>query len=156
MMKSALMASRLAALSIFLVLLAACRSPKPAAPADAAPATQLTSQQVWQLVSMRDKPVSRSSHITTIVFNPANHSLSGSGPCNSFSASYHLDMASANHPSPFSISHLSSSSVLCPEPTMNAESRFFSLLSHVDALALSPSSLTLFQNNKATLQFELQ
>lgn len=141
------------------LLLAGC-SAKRAATASAPEPMQLERQQVWQLVSIGGKEVSRTKHIITLCFNPEAMQINGHGPCNEFSASYRLGSPSVGNSTeglqPIRVENLERSDVQCPEGGANAEERHLSLLVKADAYQATPLTLTLFRKGKALLKYELQ
>lgn len=114
--------------------------------------------QVWQLVALRGKEVSRTSDIITLSFNPEAGTISGKAPCNSYFGNYTLQLYHSTT-SPLyhlAISDVGSTKVYCNEADMNAESRYLTLLPKADAIRIDAYTLTLFQKDKEILRFELQ
>ena len=142
------------------LLLAACGNSKPAAK-DAAQHLTLAPEkgQVWQLVAMRGKAVSRTDNIITLTFNPEAGTVSGKATCNSYYGNYRLRLDSQTPESDnytLKLSDVGSTKVYCNEADMNAESRYISLLPKADALRIDAYTLTLYQKGKEILKYELQ
>lgn len=115
--------------------------------------------QVWQLVAMRGKAMSRTDNIITLAFNPEAGTISGKATCNSYYGNYRLRPSSQtpdgdNHT--LKLSDVGSTKVFCNEADMNAESRYISLLPKADALRIDAYTLTLYQKGKEILRYELQ
>lgn len=133
----------------------ACRTSKSPVAANDNP-LPLQKEQVWQLTSMRGKPLKTN---ITISFNTEASTLSGQATCNTYGADCRLTYSTSS-PQGYLynivVANLSSGTTLCPEADMNTETRFLSLLAKADALLLTPYNLTLLQNNKEILHFELR
>ena len=115
--------------------------------------------QVWQLVAMRGKAVSRTKDLITLTFNPEAGTLSGKASCNSYYGSYRLRLDSQRPEGDnytLKLSEVGSTKVYCNEADMNAEARYLALLPKADALMIDAYTLTLFQKGKEILKYELQ
>ncbi len=140
---------------ICIFCITACRTPKPTIAANDEPLT-LQKEQVWQLTTMRGKPIKAS---ITISFNTEASTLNGKATCNTYSANCRLNYSSSSPQGclyNIAVANLSSGPTLCPEADMNVETRYLSLLAKADALLLTPYNLTLLQNDKEILHFELR
>ena len=137
------------------ILLASCSASKPAAtPADEPLLPQ--KEQVWQLTSLRGRPV---SGVITLIFNTEAATLSGHATCNTYGADCRLTYTSSTpegYRYTVAVDNLASDNTLCPEADMNAESRYLALLPKADAMIITPYNITLFQKDKEILHFELQ
>lgn len=119
----------------------------------------LQKEQVWQLVAIRGKDVSRTSNIITLSFNPEAGTISGKAPCNSYFGNYKLRPNTQQQDGDYytlGFSDIGSTKVYCTEADMNAESRYLSLLPKADALRIDAYTLTLYQKGKEILKYELQ
>lgn len=115
--------------------------------------------QVWQLVALRGKAVSRSSDIITLTLNPEAGTISGKMPCNSYYGNYTLRLASQTPEKDnytLKISEVGYTEVYCNEADMNTEARYLALLPKADALTIDTYTLTLYQKDKEILKYELQ
>ena len=116
-------------------------------------------EQVWQLVAMRGKAVSRTENLLTLTFNPEAGTLSGKAPCNSYYGSYRLmlklQMTDGDHYT-LKLSEVGSTKVYCNEADINAEARYLALLPKADAMTIDAYTLTLYQRGKEILKYELQ
>ena len=116
-------------------------------------------EQVWQLVAMRGKAVSRTENLFTLTFNPEAGTLSGKAPCNSYYGSYRLmlklQMTDGDHYT-LKLSEVGSTKVYCNEADINAEARYLALLPKADAMTIDAYTLTLYQRGKEILKYELQ
>ena len=142
------------------LLLPACGNSKSAA-IDTAQHITLAPEkgQVWQLVAMRGKAVSRTTDIITLTFNPEAGTISGKATCNSYYGNYRLKLDSKTPEGDnytLKLSDVGSTKVFCNEADMNAESRYISLLPKADALHIDAYTLTLYQKGKEILRYELQ
>jgi heat shock protein HslJ len=142
------------------LLLAACGNSKPAvSTAQQQEALAPQKSQVWQLVAMRGKAVSRTDNIITLMFNPEAGTVSGKATCNSYYGNYRLRLDSQTPEGDnytLKLSDVGSTKVYCNEADMNAESRYISLLPKADALRIDAYTLTLYQKGKEILKYELQ
>ena len=139
-------------------LAAGCGAQRPVA-ADMSEALAFDKGQVWQLVSLRGKGLSRQDGVFTLMFNPEAGTLSGQMPCNGYYADFShrlLSLSEAGCRYALAIEYLGSGQVACPEADMNAEQRYLALLPRATACVLTPYSLTLFQKDKELMKFELQ
>lgn len=145
---------------IVCLLLAACGNSKPAAKDTAQQITLAPEKgQVWQLVAMRGKAVSRTSDIITLTFNPEAGTISGKATCNSYYGNYSLKLDSKTPEGDnytLKLSDVGSTKVFCNETDMNAESRYISLLPKADALRIDAYTLSFYQKGKEILRYELQ
>ncbi len=119
----------------------------------------LQKEQVWQLVAMRGKAVSRTSGIITLTFNPESGNLSGKATCNSYFGSYTArlkEQLQEGDVYTLTISGVGSTKVYCTEADMNAESRYLALLPKADAFRVDAYTLTLYQKGKEILKYEIQ
>lgn len=145
-------------LSLAVPLAAGCGTQR-AAVADMSEALGFDKGQVWQLVNLRGKELSRQDGVVTLVFNPEAGTLSGQMPCNRYYADFThrlLSLSEAGCRYALAIEYLGSGQVACPEADMNAEQRYLALLPRATACVLTPYSLTLFQKDKELMKFELQ
>lgn len=143
------------------LLLTACGGSKPAGSTEARQQEALAPQkgQVWQLVAMRGKAVSRTTDIITLTFNPEAGTLSGKAPCNSYYGNYRLRLDSQSPEGDnytLKLTDVGSTKVYCSEADMNAEARYLALLPKADALTIDAYTLTLYQKGKEILKYELQ
>ena len=145
---------------IVCLLLAACGNSKPAVKDTAQQITLAPEKgQVWQLVAMRGKAVSRTDNIITLTFNPEAGTVSGKATCNSYYGNYRLRLDSQTPEGDnytLKLSDVGSTKVYCNEADMNAESRYISLLPKADALRIDAYTMTLYQKGKEILKYELQ
>lgn len=142
------------------LLLASCGGGKATVMSvDSRPELAPQKEQVWQLVAMRGKAVSRTENIFTLTFNPEAGTLSGKAPCNSYYGSYRLmlklQMTDGDHYT-LKIREVGSTKVYCNEADMNAESRYLALLPNADAMTIDAYTMTLYQRGKEILKYELQ
>ena len=142
------------------LLLSACGNSRSAAKDTAQQITLAPEKgQVWQLVAMRGKAVSRTSDIITLTFNPEAGTISGKATCNSYYGNYSLKLDSKTPEGDnytLKLSDIGSTQVYCNEADMNAESRYISLLPKADALRIDTYTMTLYQKGKEILKYELQ
>ena len=113
--------------------------------------------QTWQLTVMRGRPVDPKGYVFTLIFNPEAGSVSGMMACNEYFGLYSClpgDPGSQRYP--IKIELQGSGSLLCTEADMNAEARYYALLMKTTHLAYTPTAITLYQNNKEILRYELQ
>lgn len=145
---------------IICLLLSACgASRQPAASSHQAPPLEPQKGQVWQLVAMRGKAMSRSTDIITLTLNPEAGTISGKMPCNSYYGNYTLRLASQapeGDSYTLKISEVGSTKVYCKEAEMNAEARYMALFEKADAMMLDAYTMTLYQKGKEILRYELQ
>lgn len=142
------------------LLLSACGNSKSAAKDTAQHLTLAPEKgQVWQLVAMRGKAVSRTDNIITLTFNPEAGTISGKATCNSYYGNYSLKLDSKTPEGDnytLKLSDVGSTKVFCNETDMNAESRYISLLPKADALRIDAYTLSFYQKGKEILRYELQ
>ena len=148
---------RITPIALLLISLAtvACSSRKPAAAIDNDPLLP-QKNQVWQLTTMRGRPVQSPIILS---FNTEAATLSGRATCNTYGADCRLTFSAATadgYRYTLAIANLSQGNTLCPEADMNAESRYLALLPKADAMLLTPYNLTLYQRDQEILHFELQ
>lgn len=145
-------------LSLLATLIIACCASSPFTPSHSlshpftppiTPPT-LSKNQIWQLVKLQGRTIPPHSKATTLSFNPEAQTLRGQTPCNPYSADYSIQNST------LIIQNLQSSSLLCPEADINAESRYLATLKKCTQISLSSSTLSLGINNKVLLVFELQ
>jgi heat shock protein HslJ len=151
--------NRLFLLLMLLPMLVQCTAAKQGTAPAPAEALQFDKGQVWQLVSLRGKGLSRQDGVFTLTFNPEAGTLSGQMPCNGYYADFShrlLSLSEAGCRYALAIESLGSGQVACPEADMNAEQRYLALLPRATACVLTPYSLTLFQKDKELMKFELQ
>ena len=145
---------------IVCLLLSACGSSKPAvSTAHQQEALAPKKGQVWQLVAIRGKAVSRTTGIITLTFNPEAGTISGKAQCNSYYGNYRLRLDSLTPDGDnytLKVSDMGSTKVYCNETDMNAEARYLGLLPKADAFRIDANTLTLYQKGKEILKYELQ
>lgn len=115
--------------------------------------------QVWQLVALRGKTVPQTAQAVTLVLYPEGGTLHGLIACNRYAADYTASLLSVTSEGTryrLAVRSLKGDGVQCPEADMAMQERFLALLARADACLLTPYTLTLFQNNKEILKFELQ
>ena len=115
--------------------------------------------QSWQLVAMRGRTVGNDDKTPSLVVNPEAGTLSGVAYCNTYVYFVTLRLE-AQHPDgdyySIHLKHEAGGSLLCTEAAMNADARFLALLDKATRMRLTATTLTLFQNDKEILLFELQ
>ena len=118
----------------------------------------LTKEQTWQLTSLNGRRIPDGSKSATLTFNPEAGILSGYATCNTYSAHYILaDPRAGSEKLQFSIFNFQfSTEIQCPEGDMNAEERFLATLKKATAILIHEHSLSIYQNDKEILHFELQ
>lgn len=144
-------------LSLFvLCTIAACTSSR-SVDKSALEIPDFNKDQIWQLTAMRGKPVDTQGKTFTLQFNPETGDIHGFMACNKYFGHYNC------HPGdpqtglyPIEIGLDGSGSLGCPEADMNADSRYYALLPKATHLSYTSTSLTLYQNNKEILRYELQ
>ena len=140
-------------------LLVCCGTPKEAVPSAAETALTPEKHQVWQLVEMRGRAVSRTANVMTLTLNPEAGTLRMEGPCNHYGADYSARLASQTPEGDhyrLRVGRLSGSATHCPDAEMNAEERHRALIEKADELVLTAYTLTLFQKGKEVLKYELR
>lgn len=110
----------------------------------------LQKEHRWQLTAINGRDLKPTDDAVTICFNPEAGTLSGTTPCNTYSANYALQN------SEFKIHNLQSSDLLCPDPAMNAEQRYLGLLRKANRMTVEGNNMTLYSNNREILKFGLQ
>ena len=146
---------------LVLALLAGCGTQRRAAAPVVSPGDALApgKDQVWQLVALRGREVSRTSNVITLVVNPEAGLASGNGPCNSYGASaqlkYTATMPDGDHYA-VKFSNLTSTDTRCPDSELGAEARHTALLASADAMVLTATTLTLLCRDKEVLRYELR
>lgn len=114
-------------------------------------------EQVWQLTTMRGRPADRQSKEITLQFNSEAGSVRGIMSCNTYFGHFVCnpgDPATGRYP--ISITLEGSGSLGCPEADMNADTRFYALLPKATHAVFTATSITLYQNSKEILHFELR
>ena len=115
--------------------------------------------QVWQLVAVRGKAVSRTAGLTTLTFNPEAGTISGKTACNTYYGSYRLRLEASTaegYRYALAFSDIGSGDTRCPEADMNSEARYMALLPKADAMCVDAYTMTLYQRGKEILKYELQ
>lgn len=136
----------------------ATRPPAPSPASAAAPVLRPERGQVWQLVALRGRDVSRSSAPVTLEFTPDAFSLKGHAQCNDYYADCRMRWLRSDPDGDrysLSVSALVGGKVMCPEPAMNADSRYLALLAKADEMLLSAYTLVLYSRGREVLKFEL-
>ena len=117
----------------------------------------LDKDQVWQLVKIQGRKVSKNDKTVTLTFNPEAESFRGMTACNFYAGTYTLGEPSpTNGRHSFSIVTFGSGSILCPEADMNAEGRFLSVFEKANYILIDEFTLSFYRDNKEILLFELQ
>ena len=145
-------------LSLLATLIIACCASSPFTPSHSPslPFTpsitspSLSKDQIWQLVKLQGRTVPPHAKVTTLSFNPEAQTLRGQTPCNTYSADYSIQNST------LTILNLQSSSLLCPEADINAQSRYLATLKKCTQITINSTTLTLGNKNKVLLVFELQ
>ena len=142
------------------LLLSACGgSRQPVGISNQQPSLAPTKGQVWQLVAMRGKAVSRQGELVTLTFNPEAGTISGRTACNNYYGNYTLRLE-AQLPEgdkyTLAFSGIGHGETRCPEADMNAETRYLALFEKADALTVDAYTMTLYQKGKEILRYELQ
>lgn len=143
---------------VLLTMTVACGGPRATVGADGG-ALELEKEQVWQLVAMRGKEVSRSNDAVVLMFHPESGTLRGRVACNGYFGDYELRgvrVGAEGTRYSMEVRYVSGGDVQCPEGDMAAQERYLSLLGKADACLLTPWSLTLFQKGREVLKYELQ
>lgn len=142
------------------LLLTACGgSRQPSAVNRQTPPLEPQKGQVWQLVAVRGKAVSRTAGLTTLTFNPEAGTISGKTACNTYYGSYRLRLEASTaegYRYALAFSGIGSGDTRCPEADMNAEARYMALLPKADAMCVDAYTMTLYQRGKEILKYELQ
>lgn len=114
---------------------------------------------VWQLVELRGRAVSRTAAVMTLTLNPEAGTLRMEGPCNRYGAAYRARLT-AQAPEgdryKLSVSHMEGGTTQCPDAEMNAEERHRTAIEKADEMVLTAYTLTLLQNGKTILRYELK
>lgn len=144
-------------LSLFaLCTLAACASSRPANKS-ALEIPVFDKDQVWQLIDMRGKPVDTQGKTFTLQLYPDAGIVRGYMACNMYFGHYTChpgDPLTGRYP--IEIVLEGSGSLGCPEADMNADSRYYALLLKATHFSYTSTTLTLYQNDKEILRYELQ
>lgn len=114
-------------------------------------------EQIWQLTAIRGRTVDTHGKTFTIQFNPEAGTVRGFMACNMYFGRYVCRPGdSRTGRCPIEICLEGSGSLGCPEADMNADSRYYSLLPKATHLSFTSNTVTLYQNNKEILRYELQ
>ena len=116
----------------------------------------LDKDQIWQLTLINGRQLPNDNKTVTLSFNPEAGIFRGQTACNFYAGSYSLGNPASNGRHALSIDFLGSGSVQCPEADMNAEERFLATLKKANYILLNENTLSLFQNEKEILHFELR
>lgn len=144
-------------LTLFAVLLLGACASRPPHSDHQPPPPNLTKNQVWQLTLLNGRDIPNDSKVTTLSFNPEAGIFSAHSACNSFSGVFNMgETPTADGRRSFSLRILSPNTLHCPESDMNAEERFLSTLKKANYILADEHALSLFQNDKEILHFELQ
>lgn len=146
-------------LLLLTVLLACCGTSKEATQSAAEAALTPEKHQVWQLVAIRGKEVSRTADVMTLTLNPEAGTLRMEGPCNRYGAAYKARLTAQTPDGDrytLRVERLTGGGTQCPDAEMNAESRHTALIAQADEMVLSAYTLTLWQRGKEVLKYELR
>lgn len=142
------------------LLLTACGgSRQPSAVNRQTPPLEPQKGQVWQLVAVRGKAVSRTAGLTTLTFNPEAGTISGKTACNTYYGSYRMRLEASTaegYRYALAFSGIGSGDTRCPEADMNAEARYMAMLPKADAMCVDAYTMTLYQRGKEILKYEMQ
>ena len=112
--------------------------------------------EVWQLVAINGKPLTYHP-APTLIFNPETGLIHGTMACNTYFGLYSChpgDPKTARYP--IKITLQGAGTLTCHEALINADNRYYALLPKTTHLAYSPTSITLYQQNKEILRYELR
>lgn len=150
-------------LALLALALAGCGGAKPAATAadSAQEALTVEQNQVWQLVEMRGRAAKPGygGQPTTLVLIPKTGTFSGFASCNRYFGDYTLALAERRPDGDLYnvvFTLRGSDSIGCPDPHMNAESRYMAALAKADQLLLTAYTMTLYIKGKEILKYEMQ
>ena len=145
---------------VALALAAGCRSVgNVSAPQDTVVRMAPERGQVWQLVAVRGREVSRNGRVTTLLFNLEAGNVSGQAYCNTYYADCRMAWQGGDGRCDrysMELTGVVAGQVQCPEAVMNADSRYLALLAKVDEAMLTGGTLTLLTRGREVLKYELQ
>ena len=132
------------------LLLAACGNSKSAVK-DTTQQTAIAPEkgQVWQLVAMRGKSVSRTDNIITLMFNPEAGTFQGHSGCNRYFGNF-KDLGKGK----MELSELNATKMACAESFHKMEGAYMALLRRCDGYNLGEYTLELTQKGKVLISFE--
>lgn len=116
-----------------------------------APDVDFETSEVWTLVAVRGKEISRGEEASpiTIQVNPEAGTFVGSSGCNRYSGNF-ANLGEGR----MRLSDISATRIACPEHVMRDEATYLQLLRRCDHYSLDHYTLVLLQGDKPLLSFE--
>ena len=145
-------------LPVLSMLVLSCNTPRMTSHTDTTQPS-LAKEQTWQLAATKGRNLAPGDKAPTLVINPEAGTFTGHAQCNSYTFRYVLQHPEAQLDGDYydlGLSFWGSSTLTCPEASKNAEERYLDLLSKSTRIRITSTTLTLYQQNKETLHFELQ